>query len=165
MKNWWVIPIVCVVIAGIVATTYYSGYRRGKKAVESTIVERADTLIIRDTTKVTEPKYITRRVVDSILVPVVDTVVDTVRLTDTLYIFLEREQIRWEDSLSVVLYGEPGHHEGEGGVQDKEDPLGHRSAGRCRRRDKRHVHALCRRRCELQHFCMVIIEEICNTTH
>ena len=98
MKNWWVIPIICVVIAGIVAITYYSGYRRGKKAVESTIVERVDTLVIRDTTKVTEPKYITRRVVDSILVPVVD----TVRLTDTLYIFLEREQIRWEDSLSVV---------------------------------------------------------------
>lgn len=59
---------------------------------------RVDTLFIRDTTKVTEPVYVTRRMVDSVLVPVTD----TIRLRDTLYVFLEREQIRWEDSLSVV---------------------------------------------------------------
>lgn len=59
---------------------------------------RADTLFIRDTIKVTEPVYVTRRMVDSVLVPVTD----TIRLRDTLYVFLEREQIRWEDSLSVV---------------------------------------------------------------
>ena len=59
---------------------------------------RVDTLFIRDTIKVTDPKFITRRVVDSVLVPVTD----TIRLRDTLYVFLEREQIRWEDSLSVV---------------------------------------------------------------
>jgi hypothetical protein len=59
---------------------------------------RADTLFIRDTIKVTEPVYVTRRVVDSVLVPVTD----TIRLRDTLYVFLEREHIRWEDSLSVV---------------------------------------------------------------
>lgn len=59
---------------------------------------RVDTLFIRDTIKVTEPVYVTRRMVDSALVPVTD----TIRLRDTLYVFLEREQIRWEDSLSVV---------------------------------------------------------------
>lgn len=59
---------------------------------------RVDTLFIRDTIKVTEPVYVTRRMVDSVLVPVTD----TIRLRDTLYVFLEREQIRWEDSLSVV---------------------------------------------------------------
>jgi hypothetical protein len=59
---------------------------------------RVDTLFIRDTIKVTEPVYATRRMVDSVLVPVTD----TIRLRDTLYVFLEREQIRWEDSLSVV---------------------------------------------------------------
>ena len=59
---------------------------------------RVDTLFIRDTIKVTEPVYVTRRMVDSVLVPVAD----TIRLMDTLYVFLEREQIRWEDSLSVV---------------------------------------------------------------
>ena len=59
---------------------------------------RVDTLFIRDTIKVTEPVYVTRKVVDSVLVPVVD----TIRYRDTLYVFLEREQIRWEDSLAVV---------------------------------------------------------------
>ena len=59
---------------------------------------RVDTLFIRDTIKVTEPVYVTRKVVDSVLVPVTD----TIRLRDTLYVFLEREQVRWEDSLSVV---------------------------------------------------------------
>lgn len=59
---------------------------------------RVDTLFIRDTIKVTEPVFVTRKVVDSVLVPVTD----TIRLRDTLYVFLEREQIRWEDSLSVV---------------------------------------------------------------
>lgn len=62
------------------------------------IKERVDTLVIRDTIKVTEPIYVTKRVVDSIPYPVTD----TLRMRDTLYVILEREQIRWEDSLSVV---------------------------------------------------------------
>ena len=59
---------------------------------------KVDTLVIRDTFKVTEPIYVTKRVVDSIPYPVTD----TLRLRDTLYVILEMEQIRWEDSLSVV---------------------------------------------------------------
>ena len=59
---------------------------------------KVDTLVMRDTFKVTEPIYVTKRVVDSIPYPVTD----TLRLRDTLYVFLEREQIRWEDSLTVV---------------------------------------------------------------
>ena len=59
---------------------------------------KVDTLVIRDTIKVTEPKYITRRVVDSIPYPVVD----TIKIRDTLYVYLVREQITWEDSLARV---------------------------------------------------------------
>ena len=59
---------------------------------------KVDTLVIRDTIKVTEPIYVTKRVVDSIPYPVTD----TLRMRDTLYVILEREQIRWEDSLAVV---------------------------------------------------------------
>lgn len=40
----------------------------------------------------------TKRVVDTILYPVID----TLWIRDTLYLYLEREQIRWEDSLAVV---------------------------------------------------------------
>ena len=35
---------------------------------------RVDTLFIRDTIKVTKPVYVTRKVVDSVLVPVTDTI-------------------------------------------------------------------------------------------
>lgn len=59
---------------------------------------KVDTLVMRDTFKVTEPIYVTKRVVDSIPYPMTD----TLRLRDTLYVFLEREQVRWEDSLAVV---------------------------------------------------------------
>lgn len=59
---------------------------------------KVDTLFIRDTLKVTEPKYITKRVIDSIPYPVGD----TLRLRDTLYVLLERQQVTWEDSLARV---------------------------------------------------------------
>jgi hypothetical protein len=59
---------------------------------------KVDTLVIRDTIRVAEPKYITRRVVDSIPYPVTD----TLRLRDTLYVLLERQQVTWEDSLARV---------------------------------------------------------------
>lgn len=57
-----------------------------------------DTLVIRDTFVVTEPKYVTRRVVDSVPYPVTD----TIRMRDTLFVLLEREQVTWEDSLARV---------------------------------------------------------------
>lgn len=59
---------------------------------------KVDTLFIRDTFKVTEPKYITKRVIDSIPYPVGD----TLWLRDTLYVLLERQQVTWEDSLARV---------------------------------------------------------------
>lgn len=59
---------------------------------------KVDTLVIRDTFIVTEPKYVTRRVVDSVPYPVTD----TIRMRDTLFVLLEREQVTWEDSLARV---------------------------------------------------------------
>lgn len=59
---------------------------------------RVDTLVIRDTIKVTEAVSVTRRVVDSVPYPVTD----TIRVQDTLYVILERQQVTWEDSLSRV---------------------------------------------------------------
>ena len=86
----------------ILACVFLFGFLIGQKHPQKSPVEpiktKVDTLIIRDTFKVTEPIYVTKRVVDSIPYPVTD----TLRLRDTLYVILEREQIRWEDSLSVV---------------------------------------------------------------
>ena len=59
---------------------------------------KVDTLYVRDTIRVAEPIVVTRRVVDSVLVPVTD----TIRMRDTMYVWMERDQIRGEDSLSVV---------------------------------------------------------------
>jgi hypothetical protein len=56
------------------------------------------TLVIRDTITQYEPIYKEIHKVEKVLVPVVD----TMRVTDTLYVYLEREQVVWQDSLSRV---------------------------------------------------------------
>lgn len=61
-------------------------------------VERVDTLIIRDTISVSEPIFVKKKVIDSVLVQVTD----TIRMRDTLYVYMEREQVTWQDSLARV---------------------------------------------------------------
>lgn len=61
------------------------------------IKDKVDTLFIRDTITVQKPVYLTKTKLDSILVPA-----DTVRLHDTLFVYLQREQVVWQDSLSMV---------------------------------------------------------------
>lgn len=62
------------------------------------IETKVDTLVIHDTITHSEPVYVSRRVIEKELVPVVD----TMRVHDTLYVAMDREQVRWEDSLGVV---------------------------------------------------------------
>lgn len=90
--------LIGVGLAVSVLLGFLVGHRCPQNKPVEPIKERVDTLVIRDTIKVTEAISVTKRVVDSIPYPVTD----TLRLRDTLYVFLEREQIRWEDSLSVV---------------------------------------------------------------
>ena len=85
-----------VLIVG--AVCFIAGRKTAKKGGESTIIERVDTLVIRDTIVSYKPKYITRRVVDSVPFPVTD----TIRMKDTLFLVLPREQVMWEDSLARV---------------------------------------------------------------
>ena len=85
-------------LAVAVLLGFLVGQRCPRNGGGETPIIKVDTLIIRDTFKVTEPIYVTKRVVDSIPYPVTD----TLRMRDTLYVILEREQIRWEDSLAVV---------------------------------------------------------------
>lgn len=90
--------LIGVGLAFAVLLGFLVGQRCPRNGGGETPTPKVDTLVIRDTFKVTEPIYVTKRVVDSIPYPVTD----TLRLRDTLYVILEREQIRWEDSLSVV---------------------------------------------------------------
>lgn len=62
------------------------------------IVERVDTLLVRDTIVANTPVFVERIKIDSVLVPVHD----TLRLQDTLYVYLEREHIRWDDDYCSV---------------------------------------------------------------
>lgn len=94
MKNTFV--IVAVILTILVA--FLVGHEVGRNGQEQAVITKVDTLVIRDTIKQIEPVLVERKVVK------VDTlqVTDTLTLRDTLFILLEREQIRWEDSLAVV---------------------------------------------------------------
>lgn len=85
-----------------IASAILIGFLVGRRCPRESHTEppkpRVDTLYIRDTIKVTEPKYITRKVLDSVLVPVVD----TIKIRDTLFVPLPREQVTWEDSLARI---------------------------------------------------------------
>ena len=90
--------LIGVGLAVAVLLGFLVGQRHPRNGGGETPTPKVDTLVIRDTFKVTEPIYVTKRVVDSIPYPVTDTLM----LRDTLFVFLERKQIRWEDSLAVV---------------------------------------------------------------
>ena len=90
--------LIGVGLAVAVLLGFLVGQRCPINGCGETPTPKVDTLVIRDTIKVTEPISVTKRVVDSIPYPVTD----TLRIRDTLYVILEREQIRWEDSLAVV---------------------------------------------------------------
>lgn len=85
-------------IASAILISFLCGQKCSRNCPGEPQTPRVDTLVIRDTIKVTEAISVTKRVVDTILYPVKD----TLWMRDTLYVSLEREQIRWEDSLSVV---------------------------------------------------------------
>ena len=91
-----VILLFALLIVG--AAGFIAGRKTAKTGGFETIVERVDTLVIRDTITSYKPKYITKRVVDSVLVPVPEYVVRN----DTIIAVLEREQVVWEDSLARI---------------------------------------------------------------
>lgn len=78
--------------------SFQAGRIWGRTAPSAPVEEKVDTLVIRDTISVSKPVYLTRRVVDSVLVPVRDTLM----VRDTLFVVLEREQVEWIDSLCAV---------------------------------------------------------------
>lgn len=59
---------------------------------------QVDTLVIRDTIVIVKPISVTRTVIDTVFVPVID----TIRLRDTLFLKQEKERVIWKDSLSEV---------------------------------------------------------------
>lgn len=90
--------ILAVAVLSALLIGFVTGRRTARTRPGEPVAPRVDTLVVWDTLRVVEAKTETIKVVDSVLVPVTD----TIRMRDTLYVFLERRQVRWEDTLSVV---------------------------------------------------------------
>ena len=95
IKGWL---IALSVIIGAVLLSYHKGRRDGEDLVIKDGARVADTLYVRDTIVEYEPILEERVVLKKVLVPVTD----TLWIRDTLYVYLEREQVVWQDSLSRV---------------------------------------------------------------
>ena len=92
------ILIAMIALFALVAVSYLIGRRDGQKLATERVVERVDTLVVCDTITQYKPILEERRVIERVPFPVVDTLM----MRDTLYVYLEREQIVWQDSLSRV---------------------------------------------------------------
>lgn len=97
MKGWQYI-LTGVGIAVAVLIGFLIGQRHPQKLPVEPIKEKVDTLLIFDTITLTKPVFVEKIQLDSVYMPVTD----TLWKHDTLYVYLEREQIQWQDSLCRV---------------------------------------------------------------
>ena len=97
MKGWQYI-LTGVGIAVAVLIGFLIGHKHPQKLPVEPIKEKVDTLLIFDTITLSKPVFVEKIKLDSVLIPVTD----TLWLHDTLYVYLEREQIQWQDSLCRV---------------------------------------------------------------
>lgn len=92
----------CFSVLLILACVFLFGFIIGQKHPQKSPVEpfktKVDTLVIHDTTMSYKPIYVDRVKLDSVLVPVVD----SVKIHDTTFVYLEREKVTWRDSLCEV---------------------------------------------------------------
>ena len=87
------LTLACVFLFGFII-----GQKHPQKLPVEPIKTKVDTLVIRDTMMYYKPIYVDRVQLDSVLVPVVD----SVKIHDTTFVYLEREKITWRDSLCEV---------------------------------------------------------------
>ena len=97
MKGWQYI-LTGVGIAVAVLIGFLIGQKHPQKSPVEPIKEKVDTLLIFDTITLTKPVFLEKIQLDSVYMPVTD----TLWKHDTLYVYLEREQIQWQDSLCRV---------------------------------------------------------------
>lgn len=97
-KKALIVGAATIAVVALIFFHYYIGERDGRNTAISSFEGKSDTLVIHDTIVENKPVYVAKKVVDTLRIPVVD----TIRITDTLYIELEREQVEWRDSLCSV---------------------------------------------------------------
>lgn len=82
----------------VVHFSYVVGRRDGFNSAVKGEVKKVDTLYVHDTMTQYKPILEERVVLKKVPVPVTD----TLRIHDTLYVYLQKEQVVWQDSLSRV---------------------------------------------------------------
>ena len=87
-----------IIVILSLALGFIAGFSCRQKSPQTEPEIRVDTLLVHDTITRYKPVYEVRRVVDSILVPVTD----TIRYKDTVFVQIPREQLEWNDSLATV---------------------------------------------------------------
>ena len=97
MKWWHYILLLLSIVAALLIGVLMGGEYPLKKPIEP-IKTKVDTMFLYDTITLSKPVYVEKVKLDSVLVPVFD----TLRIQDTIYVYLEREQIQWQDSLCKV---------------------------------------------------------------
>lgn len=91
IKN--ILQIASVVIILILTFCLISSRSTVRDLQGQTVITETDTLFIRDTVEIVRPDAVSSRLTDTIRIPaVVHILRDTVRLTDTVYIEVQREQ-------------------------------------------------------------------------
>lgn len=91
-----IILSVCLLLAGMVAGWFIRKGVAESDAHETVVL--LDTLVVRDTVRERYPVYVERTVTDTMLVAFTD----TVRISDTVYVRLPREQKRYADTNYVA---------------------------------------------------------------
>ena len=92
-----VMTILCVILLMFSIGVLMGQKYRQKTPLEPTEI-KVDTLIVRDTIMQHKPIFVDKIKVDSVLIPVKDTIV----IRDSVYIYMDREKITWRDSLCEV---------------------------------------------------------------
>ena len=98
LDNFKKIMIASVVMVAALALSFAAGQRHAQKRLILPQKERVDTLFIRDTISSNNPDLMTKTKIDSIPYPV--PVRDTLWKTDTIW--LQREQVMWQDSFLKI---------------------------------------------------------------
>lgn len=87
-------------VALIVVIAFGAGQKHALKRLILPQKEREDTLIVYETKLVEKPVFVENKVVEKVPVPV--PVSDTMVVHDTIYVYMNREQVHWQDSMSDV---------------------------------------------------------------
>lgn len=81
-----------------VVLSFVAGQRHALNRLVLPQEERVDTLVVYETKLVEKPVFVEKKVIEKVPVPVSDTII----VHDTIYVYMNREQVHWQDSMSDV---------------------------------------------------------------